>query len=182
MKKLIFLFILIFSCVPFAYAGQDGFAADSDDILRMITDPGGRAFLKIEFKVNSAKISKKAYPVVDSLGTALTSGPGSSMQVKLVGHTDSAGKSEYNRSLSLKRAEAVKNYLAVHFNVDPARIEVEGAGEDQPIVSNDSAQGRARNRRVEVINISKKSDAPKVLKELNPNDLEPEALDTKDLW
>lgn len=166
MKKIIFLIIAIFVCIPFAHAGQDGFAADSDDIMRMITDPGGRAFLKIEFKVNSSKISKKAYPVVDSLGTALTSGPGAAMQVKLVGHTDSAGDKAYNKSLSLKRAEAVKNYLAVHFSIAPARIEVEGMGEDQPIASNESQEGRAQNRRVEVINISKKSDAPKVVKEL----------------
>ena len=172
MKKLIFLIIFAFSCLPCAQAGQDGFAANSDDILRMITDPGGRAFLKIEFKVNSSKISKKAYPVVDSLGAALTSGPGSSMQVRLVGHTDSAGKSEYNRSLSLKRAESVRNYLAVHFNIDPARIEIQGMGEDQPIASNESEQGRAQNRRVEVINISKKSESPKVYQE----------LDTKTLW
>jgi len=172
MKKIVFLIIFIFICVPFVSAGQDGFAANSDDILRMITDPGGRAFLKIEFRVNSAKISEKANPVVDSLGTALTSGSGKSMQVRLVGHTDSAGKSEYNRSLSLKRAESVRNYLAVHFNIDPARIEVQGMGEDQPIASNESAQGRAQNRRVEVINISKKYDAPKALEE----------LDTKNLW
>ena len=172
MKKLVFLIIFLFTCAPIADAGQDGFAANSDDILRMITDPGGRAFLKIEFKVNSSKISEKAYPVVDSLGAALTSGPGSSMQVKLVGHTDSAGDSAYNRSLSLKRAEAVKNYLAAHFNVDPARIEVQGMGEDQPIASNESKQGRAQNRRVEVINISKKSDAPEAFKE----------LDTQKLW
>ncbi|MFW5500669.1 MULTISPECIES: OmpA family protein [unclassified Maridesulfovibrio] len=172
MKKIAFLIIFIFACVPFVSARQDGFAANSDDILRMITDPGGRAFLKIEFRVNSAKISEKANPVVDSLGTALTSGPGKSMQVRLVGHTDSAGKSEYNRSLSLKRAESVRNYLAVHFNIDPARIEVQGMGEDQPIASNENAQGRAQNRRVEVINISRKSDAPKALEE----------LDTKNLW
>ena len=172
MKKFAFLIIFIFMCVPFAYAGQDGFVANSDDILRMITDPGGRVFLKIEFKVNSAKISEKANSVVDSLGTALTSIPGKSMQVRLVGHTDSAGKSEYNRSLSLKRAESVRNYLAVHFNIDPARIEIQGMGEDQPIASNESAQGRAQNRRVEVINISKTSDAPKALEE----------LDTKNLW
>ncbi|NDV26133.1 OmpA family protein [Desulfovibrio sp. JC010] len=182
MKKLVFLIIFIFSCVPFAYAGQDGFAANSDDILRMITDPGGRAFLKIEFKVNSSKISKKTYPVVNSLGDALTSGPGSSMQVRLVGHTDSAGDSAYNKTLSLKRAEAVKNYLAVHFNIDPDRIEIAGMGEEQPIASNESKKGRARNRRVEVVNISKKADAPKILKELDPNNLEPKPLDTKNLW
>jgi outer membrane protein OmpA-like peptidoglycan-associated protein len=172
MKKLAFLIIFILGCASFSYAGQDGFAANSDDILTMITNPGGRAFLKIEFKVNSSKISKKTYPVVDSLGTALTSGPGSSMQVKLVGHTDSVGAEEYNRSLSLKRAEAVKNYLAVHFGINPDRIEIDGMGEDQPIASNDSAKGRAQNRRVEVINITKKEEAPKMYKE----------LDTKNLW
>lgn len=172
MKKIVFLIIFLFTCAPLVNAGEDGFAANADEILRMITGPEGRAFLKIEFKVNSSKISEKAYPVVDSLGSALTSGPGSFMQVKLVGHTDSEGDSSYNRSLSLKRAEAVKNYLAVHFNVDPARIKVQGMGEDQPLASNETKQGRAQNRRVEVINISKKSDVPEAFKE----------LDTQKLW
>lgn len=175
MKKLAFMFIFVFCCASVSFAGQDGFASNSEDILRMITDPGGRAFLKIEFKVNSSKISENAYPVVNSLGEALTSSTGQGMQVRLVGHTDSAGDKGYNQTLSLKRAEAVKNYLAVHFNIDPERIEIQGMGEEQPIASNDSSLGRAQNRRVEVINITKKSAVPGM----------PEAvqeLDTKNLW
>lgn len=175
MKKISFLIIFVFCCASVSFAGQDGFAADSGDILRMITDPGGRAFLKIEFKVNSSKISEKAYPVVNSLGEALTSSTGSDMQVKLVGHTDSAGDKAYNKKLSLKRAEAVKNYLAVHFNVDPERVEVQGMGEEQPIASNDNALGRSQNRRVEVINITEKSTVPGM-----PGAAQ--ELDTKNLW
>ena len=175
MKKLAFLIIFVLCCTSVSFAGQDGFASSSDDILRMITDPGGRAFLKIEFKVNSSKISEQAYPVVNSLGEALTSSAGLNMQVRLVGHTDSVGDKGYNRTLSLKRAEAVKNYLAVHFNIDPERIEVQGMGEEQPIASNDSAQGRSSNRRVEVINITEKSVSPIV-----PDAVQ--ELDNSNLW
>ncbi|WP_320006922.1 OmpA family protein [Maridesulfovibrio sp.] len=175
MKKLVFLIIFVFCCASASFAEQEGFAATSDDILRMITDPGGRVFLQIEFKVNSAKISEKAYPVVNSLGQALTSSTGLNMQVKLVGHTDSAGDKDYNRTLSLKRAEAVKNYLAVYFNIDPGRVEVQGMGEAQPIASNENAQGRARNRRVEVINITTKTVSPTV-----PDAVQ--GVDTQKLW
>ncbi len=66
-----------------------------------------------------------------------------------VGHTDSIGTDAYNQKLSIRRAEAVKNYLQAK-GIDPARIYTEGKGESQPVADNKSAAGRAKNRRVEV--------------------------------
>lgn len=172
MRKIFIAFLMIFLCATAANAQVEGFASSPDEILRMLTDDGGRAFLKIEFDVNSANISKKAVPVVDSLGIALTSGVGAGMRVQLVGHTDSAGKKAFNRKLSLQRAEAVKKYLQNHFKVDPAHISVEGMGEDNPLVPNTTAKGRATNRRVEVINISKNVEDKKAVP----------LVDTKSLW
>ncbi|OAN11643.1 hypothetical protein A3K86_22265 [Photobacterium jeanii] len=68
----------------------------------------------------------------------------------VIGHTDSRGAEAYNQTLSEKRATVVATYLAAHFEIDPSRIKTEGRGESQPIASNDTEEGRAQNRRVEV--------------------------------
>ena len=66
-----------------------------------------------------------------------------------IGHTDSIGSDAYNQKLSVRRAESVKSYL-VSKGVEPNRIYTEGKGEKQPIASNKSKDGRAKNRRVEL--------------------------------
>lgn len=65
------------------------------------------------------------------------------------GHTDSTGNSGYNKKLSLRRAQAVKDFL-VAGGISPDRIFTEGKGATQPVASNKTSQGRARNRRVDV--------------------------------
>ena len=66
-----------------------------------------------------------------------------------VGHTDSVGSDAYNQKLSMRRAEAVKAYI-VSKGVDTARVYTEGKGESQPVADNKTAEGRAKNRRVEI--------------------------------
>ncbi len=69
--------------------------------------------------------------------------------VKITGHTDSTGAAEYNQQLSLRRAQAVRDYL-VKLGGNPSIMEVAGMGEANPIADNKTAAGRAQNRRVEV--------------------------------
>ena len=69
--------------------------------------------------------------------------------IQVTGYTDSVGGDVPNQRLSLRRAEAVKQYLASH-GVDPAKIRTAGRGKATPVADNKTAQGRARNRRVEV--------------------------------
>ena len=66
-----------------------------------------------------------------------------------VGHTDSIGTVEYNQKLSVRRAEAVKAYL-VSKGIEKNRVYTEGKGEKQPVADNKTAEGRAKNRRVEI--------------------------------
>ncbi|UCF95402.1 MAG: OmpA family protein, partial [Desulfobacterales bacterium] len=69
--------------------------------------------------------------------------------ILLVGYTDSSGSEEYNLELSRRRAQSVADYLSTQ-NVDPMRFAAEGYGMSHPVASNDTPEGRAQNRRVEV--------------------------------
>ena len=71
-------------------------------------------------------------------------------QVRVMGFADSRGDKSYNRELSEKRAEAVKNYLVSNGKIDAARVSVEPMGETMPVATNATATGRQENRRVEI--------------------------------
>jgi len=86
--------------------------------------------------------------------------------VIVVGHTDHTGTHEYNQRLSERRAETVKTYL-VRQGMDSSRIQAEGKGKTMPIASNATAEGRARNRRVEIEIVGTTSDQLRVLTPFN---------------
>jgi OOP family OmpA-OmpF porin len=69
------------------------------------------------------------------------------ISVEVQGHTDNTGDANYNMDLSLRRANAVRDYM-ISKGISPSRLRAEGFGESQPHFSNDTAEGRARNRRV----------------------------------
>lgn len=71
--------------------------------------------------------------------------------IEINGHTDSEGSAEYNLQLSEERAQSVYEYMIEHGDVDHLLIELNGYGEEKPIASNDDAEGRAKNRRVEIV-------------------------------
>jgi len=73
-----------------------------------------------------------------------------SMKFRVEGHTDITGSAEFNRDLSFKRASTVRDFLITQ-GVSNSSIDVEGLGPDRPVASNDTTEGRARNRRVEII-------------------------------
>jgi OOP family OmpA-OmpF porin len=70
-------------------------------------------------------------------------------QVIITGYTDNVGEPNFNSTLSLQRAEAVRDYL-ISLGADPMKFEVNGAGETNPVADNSTDEGRAQNRRVEV--------------------------------
>ena len=78
---------------------------------------------------------------------ALNDNPGT--VVEIAGHADNTGKASYNELLSHRRAEAVAARLTGPLGVDPAKVSAKGYGESEPVASNDTAAGRAENRRVE---------------------------------
>ena len=101
----------------------------------------------ISFAVGRSDIQPNCAPVLDQLAMGLRNNPYS--DVRIVGHTDSTGSDAVNNPLSVDRAASTRNYL-VNRGVDGRRIAIDGMGERYPIASNDTAEGRARNRRVEI--------------------------------
>jgi outer membrane protein OmpA-like peptidoglycan-associated protein len=101
----------------------------------------------ISFDVGSAKIKPELRTILDSFANSLRSDP--QAHVNIIGHTDATGSDATNNPLSLERANSVRNYV-VDRGVTAARIETTGRGEHEPVASNTSEAGRAKNRRVEI--------------------------------
>lgn len=101
----------------------------------------------ILFAYNSADLESPARLNLTRLATILNKYDDT--DILLEGHTDSDGAAEYNLGLSQRRAQSVNDFLA-GLEVDPARFTVMGYGEEQPIATNETADGKAQNRRVEV--------------------------------
>ncbi len=101
----------------------------------------------ITFATDSADISPQFYSTLNAVATVLKEFPETLIQV--TGHTDSTGSAEYNLQLSQKRAQSVAQYLVAQ-GVAPNRVMARGMGESMPIASNDTPEGRAQNRRVEI--------------------------------
>ena len=101
----------------------------------------------ITFDTDQADIKPAFYPTLDSVAIVLREF--NRTHIEIDGHTDSDGSDAYNEDLSQRRAGSVAQYLEGQ-NLNPARFEVAGMGEHQPIATNATAAGKAQNRRVEI--------------------------------
>jgi len=104
--------------------------------------PGG-----VTFATNSADINANFYTVLDQVATTL--GEFNQTVIEVAGHTDSTGARAYNMTLSERRAGSVVSYLSGR-GVARERMIAVGAGPDHPVDTNETAEGRAQNRRVEI--------------------------------
>jgi OOP family OmpA-OmpF porin len=104
--------------------------------------------LDIPFELNSSRLQESATAQLDQLAVALTSSSLSESDIQIVGHTDSSGSAEYNRTLSARRAESVREYLVQKHGLSPVRLAAAGRGEDEPL--RDRSPEAPENRRVEI--------------------------------
>ena len=117
---------------------------------------------RVYFRTNRNTIQRRSFALLDNVAAVLQSHP--SVRVRIEGHTDDRGDDTYNKNLSQSRADQVMRYL-VRKGVDASRLESVGYGEEQPLESNDTNEGRAANRRVDFniiggANIQKQDSGP----------------------
>jgi OOP family OmpA-OmpF porin len=102
--------------------------------------------MDIKFDFDKADVKNQYLGEVEKVANFLNAHPGSTAVVE--GHTDSRGNDEYNQKLSERRADAVRDTLITKFGVSDSKVTAVGYGESRPIATNDTAAGRAENRRV----------------------------------
>jgi OmpA-OmpF porin, OOP family len=114
--------------------------------------PKDIVFDHLNFDSASTHLTPESDPTVTNLVAIMKCYP--AMKVRLEGYTDSTGDPAANKQLSLDRANAISAMLAQR-GVDPSRISTDGWGDEKPVASNDTEEGRARNRRTELIVVSR---------------------------
>lgn len=110
----------------------------------------GRVILRgVKFEFGKAILTRDSYVILDQVYASLIEWP--EIKIEIRGHTDNIGGSRANKRLSLERAESVRDYL-VRKGISPSRLKAVGMGEDEPLpfANNNTAEGRALNRRVEL--------------------------------
>lgn len=121
-----------------------------------VAQEGGRVYLimpgNVTFDTNQAVIRPGFQPVLNSVAKVINEYD--KTMVEIIGYTDSTGSAATNNALSLRRANAVSNYLRLQ-GVDGNRIVTDGLGSQNPIASNATAAGREQNRRVEITLINR---------------------------
>ena len=127
---------------------------DAAAMASSIADSGSVAIYGINFDTASSVIKPDSEPAIDEIAKLLTNNP--TLKVGIVGHTDMVGDATSNMKLSQARAQSVINELASKHRIAAARLVAFGAGPWAPVASNDTDEGRAKNRRGELVKITTK--------------------------
>ena len=114
-----------------------------------IIQSGHMAIYGIYFDSGKATVRKDSDAALEEIAKLLRDNP--KLNLFIVGHTDSDGSLEYNMGLSGQRAEAVVEILSNHYRIESFRLEPKGLGPLAPVASNRSVDGKAKNRRVELV-------------------------------
>lgn len=124
-------------------------AVGATDTRKQLISEGKLITRGILFDVNSDKIKPESYGCIKEIASVLKENP--TINVLIIGHTDSDGDEAMNLKLSKLRAISVKNYLVNEFGIDALRLSTDGKGESEPVEINNSSANKAQNRRVEFI-------------------------------
>jgi OOP family OmpA-OmpF porin len=123
--------------------------ADASSMANSIRETGKVALYGIYFDTGKSVLKPESQPALIEIGKLLNADP--TLKLYVVGHTDNTGQFDSNIKLSMDRAMSVVNALVTQFSVNAVRLKAFGNGPTAPVASNDKEEGRALNRRVELV-------------------------------
>ena len=123
--------------------------ADAKFMSEGISSTGHVAIYGIYFDFNKSDVKPESEPALNEIAKLLSGSP--NLKILIVGHTDNVGGIEYNMKLSLARANAVVQALTTKYKVNPQSLKAYGVGQLAPVAPNKTEDGRAKNRRVELV-------------------------------
>ena len=121
----------------------------SDDLFKTLSDEG-RITLYINFETGKSDIKPESQNIIDQIAEMLNANPG--LRISAEGHTDNTGTAASNQLLSENRGKAVMNALIAK-QIDKGRLSSKGWGQTKPIADNTTEEGKAINRRVEIVKL-----------------------------
>ncbi len=133
------------------YVTNFRFAETGQDNRSKLLTEGRLSTNAILFESGSAVLKSESYTIIQEIAEVLQQNP--LVKIKIVGHTDADGTNSNNLVLSKQRADAVKNAMIYKYDIRATRIVTDGKGEDIPVASNDTSEGKSQNRRVEFIKL-----------------------------
>jgi OmpA-OmpF porin, OOP family len=122
---------------------------NAGDMSKALADSGKVALYGINFDTDKDTLRPDSEPTLQEIGKLMADNP--RLKLHVVGHTDNQGKPEYNLDLSRRRAATVAHELSSRYGIAADRLDSFGCGQYAPAVSNDAEEGRAKNRRVELV-------------------------------
>lgn len=156
-----------FNPVGFSLKINPGHSANKNKVFQLFRDfrfaEGGKSMREqleetgkiithgILFDPDSHVIKGESFKTLKNIGTLLQDDP--NLRLSIEGHTDSDGTDDHNMTLSKNRATSVRTYLSSKYGISADRLEAKGWGESKPLDTNDSTEGKANNRRVELIKL-----------------------------
>ena len=123
--------------------------ADANSLANSIKESGKVAVYGIYFDTGKSVLKPESKPTLTEISKLLKADP--NLKLYVVGHTDNTGAFDANMKLSMDRAGAVVNALVSQFSVNVARLRACGDGPTSPVASNENEEGKALNRRVELV-------------------------------
>lgn len=121
------------------------------DALKREIDANGKVAMQVNFAVDKADILPGSMPQIDQVADLLKNAP--TLKLSINGHTDATGDAGHNQSLSEARAKSVVAAIVAR-GIDASRLQAKGMGQGEPVADNATEQGRAKNRRVELVKVS----------------------------
>jgi OmpA-OmpF porin, OOP family len=122
---------------------------EAAEMAKSLTTQGSISLYGIHFDFDKSDIKPESRPAMDEISKLLEADP--TLNILIVGHTDGTGTHEYNIELSSRRAQAVMDELVSAYGISDKRLAAAGAGMMAPVATNDTEEGRAKNRRVELV-------------------------------